>query len=713
MPDFENHKDVLALKEKAQEADRDNREKVREVQHFLHKPDGQWEPSVINKMSGRPRYTFDQCNDIVDDIAGEMERADFGIKVQPAGGDATTDIAKTYNGLIRNIENISNAKQVYDKASRNMTGAGLAGWRVRQRWGETDSFEQDLYIDPMHNWVDRVWFDPAHQLETGEDANYCFVLTPMTKDDYKEEFPNGSNIGVSDDKTSEVYFNKAETILTGEFIYKVKVKREVVLMSDNSVYVVDEKFKSVADELKDKGITEVRRRTREVSQVKTRLFDGGDWLSDAQDTVFELLPLVPEYANFNVTEGGKITYWGSITKKMDAQRVYNYSESRKIEETALAPREKIIMTREQAANDLVTLATLNTNSDPMQLYTHVAGQPPPFKVGGASINPGLETTSNSALQNLRSGIGQVPNQPVGLRSGVAVELEQNKNDTKNIKYFTTREIAITHTCKVLINAIPKVYDTRREVRIIGQDGGSESVTLKQSVFDEQSQKTIELNDLSKGFYDVVCEMGPAFQNKQAETVAAFNEIASIDPTIIQTGKDIWFKNMTVPGMDAMAERARIQLFQQGLIPEDQMTDDEKEQLRVAQEQAANQPPQEDPLMIAAQAELMKAQTQAQEAQLKAQIDTQGVQLEQARLQLQSQKQQADQQKAEFEARTKQVEFLSKQGKEQAEALKTQTETLSILQNTLVKAQEGGITGPGLVQAFIDQANIVNEQQDNS
>ena len=711
MPDFESHSDVLILLEEAQETDHDNREKVREVRHFLDKPDGQWESTVVSKMTGRPRYTFDQCNDIVDDIAGEMELADFDSKTSPAGGDATVEIAKTYDGLIRNIKATSEAQTIFNQAGRNMVGAGLAGWRIVQRWGSGDSFEQDLFIDPINNYVDRVWFLP-HELQTGEDAEGCFVLTAMPMNEYEAKFPDGSGKGVTDDKTSEVYFNKPKTIVIGEFIYKKDAQRELVLMSDNSVYVVDDKFESVKDELVEQGITEVKRRMRDAKEVKTHLFDGDDWLQEAEDTVFNLLPVIPVFGNFNISES-KIIYWGAITKKMDAQRAYNYTESRKVEDVALGPKEKLLMTREQAANDTATLATLNTNSDPVQFYTHVDNQAPPFKVQANQINPGLESVSQSALGNLRSGITPTQGQPVGLRSGVAVELEQNKADTKNIKYFKAVEIAICQSDKVVINAAPKTYDTKRQIRIIGQDGTKEMVTIHESVFDEEKQKTVELNDLSQGQYDITCEMGPAFQNKQSETVAAFNDAAKLDPSIIENGKDIWFKNMTVPGMDAMAERARIQLFQQGLIPEDQMTDDEKEQLRVAQEQAANQPPQEDPLMIAAQAELMKAQTQAQEAQLKAQIDTQGVQLEQARLQLQSQKQQADQQKAEFEARTKQVQFLSKQGKEQAEALKTQTETLSILQNTLVKAQEGGITGPGLVQAFIDQANIVNEQQDNS
>ena len=43
-------------------------------------------------------------------------------------------------------------------------------------------------------------------------------------------------------------------------------------------------------------------------------------------------------------------------------------------------------------------------------------------------------------------------------------------------------------------------------------------------------------------------------------------MAAIDPTFLQQGKDIMLKNLSVPGMDQMAERARVELLNAGLIP---------------------------------------------------------------------------------------------------------------------------------------------------
>jgi len=254
---FDDHGGVLAMLADAQSVESERRGKVREVHSFLNEPDGQWEDSVSDDFSGRPRYTLDRCNDIVDDIAGEMEQADFNISIKPAGGDSTKDLAKTYDGLIRYIENLSNATDIFNAAGRSMVAAGFDCWRVAQRWGDNNSFDQDLYIDPISDAVDKVWFDPNSVLPTREDARWCFVLQAMVKVDYEEAFPKGSAQSISEatyDFTNTLQtFDKPDVVVVGEFLYKVKHKVRIVEMNNGSVYVDDEKYQQIKDELAQSG----------------------------------------------------------------------------------------------------------------------------------------------------------------------------------------------------------------------------------------------------------------------------------------------------------------------------------------------------------------------------------------------------------------------------------------------------------------------------
>jgi len=286
--------------------------------------------------------------------------------------------------------------------------------------------------------------------------------------------------------------------------------------------------------------------------------------------------------------------------------------------------------------------------------------------------------------------------------------------------------------KVLINAIPRVYDSTRQVRILEEDGTSSMVTLHQTVFDEQSQQNVELNDLSKGDYDVLCDFGPAFNSQQKETTQAFLDMAAIDPSFLQQGKDIMLKNLAVPGMDQMAERARVELLNAGLIPETQWTDEERQQIQAQQEAAQNQPPQEDPLMIAARAEELKGQADMQSAQNK-QAEVQGnQQLKMMELQLRDKElnlrqQEFDragnakfnveaakidqgQQKIDQASQQMQIDATFKAQAAQQQQINDAIANLKTIQDA---SGDATIIGPGLIDNMRTQSDIVSEKQNDS
>ena len=688
---FDDHGGVLKLLREAQDVEKDVREIVREVHAFLDDKDGQWDDHAQKAFAGRPRYTLDKCNDLVDDIAGAMEQSDFNIKVGPAGGDATQDLAKTYDGMIRNIENLSDASDVYDAANRNVVRAGMDGWRVNQRWGDNNTFDQDLYIDHVADWVDRVWFDPNSVLQTREDAEYAFVLSSMTKRSYKQKFPQGKGKSVSvGDHTTIMSERTPENIVVGEILYKVPMKRRIVELTTGAVYVDDDKFKKIQDELAQEGATVKRERSRDTIEVKTRIFDGSDWLTPVQNTVFDMLPLVPQYANFGVRKQVP-NYWGIVTKKMDAQRIYNYSESRKVEDGAFAPLAKILVTKTQIGGEKVAWERLNVSSDPALPYESddSPGVKAPYKIGGAEINPGLESTSQSMLQNLQStaGIDQLPNQPLGLQSGLAVELKQQRGDTRNWKYTKSKQIAVCLTGKILMRAIPKVYDTERQVRIINEDSSVEMVMLNERVVDTQTEEPVEIIDLSKGVYDVVCDVSKSFKNRQGETVNSIVEVAAIDPTIIEEGRDVLYKNMNAPGFDILAERVRQKMVLAGSIPEDQLTDEEIEFL-------AEQPePPPDPI-----AEALARQAEADDDR----IELAGIEAVRKDKETDAKiaKQQSD------EARDS-LKLAMEQVTQAAEVLNTQAASWKLMREAM---GIDTITGPGGLADFIEQARIIAEAQ---
>jgi hypothetical protein len=659
MLDYQDHSKVLLAVTDCQDNESDMRENVRECQYFLETKDGQWEPGIIENMtqSKRPRYTDDRCNPIVDSIAGEMEQNVFAIKVQSTGSTGSKETAETIEGLIRNIENISGASLVYSSVCRALVGSGLGGFEIVQDYIDADTFDQDLFIKPLEDFQNRVWFDEGSIMQDRSDAKWCIVIDEITRAEYDEQFPDGGKVSIGQDRESEVYVEKVDTISVGRFLYKKPVDIEIIRMSNGAVYKLDDKFESIRDELQLAGIVpevdeqgEEKTRKRKSHLVCQRYMDGGGWLGESEETVFNLLPVIPCYGNFKIIDR-KVVYRGAINKVMDQQRVHNMAFSREAEDVVLAPKLKYWGTVEQRKGHGDTIKSLNTNSNPWQDYNHEAGVPPPYMQGGSQINPGLSALNINTADAINQAAGVFSAQQgnnVGLQSGVALEKQIDKGDISTRKYFTSFETAIRYAGKVIIGAIPKVYDATREQIILNEDGTNESVSLNTVVYDKQTQQQVTINDLSVGEYDVNIQVGAAYSSKQDQMVEAFTRIAAIDPTIMELARDVWFRNINQPGMDDVADRARAIAIRNGTIPQEQLTDEE---LQAIEQQQQSQQQQPDPMMVAAEAEMQKAQAdmataqnKSQELKINAQLESARIVLEREKVALQRQQQDLDVQK---------------------------------------------------------------------
>ena len=636
MPNYTDHAEVIQLLEKTQDADQDNRSEAREDQKFVSKKDGQWEDSVINLYQDAPRYTFDHTSPIIDQIAGDISAADFDIKVKPAGGGATKDNAELLDGLIRNIETMSNAQGIYAKAGRKIATGGFDAWMLKSDYANDESFDQDLMIEYIFNAYDRVWFDLASVEQDRSDADHAFLLSAIPIGTYRERFPDGSGLGVSQGTDyDEDYCDKAEYVIIGHVYYRKLKPRDLVKVNTGEVFEGAE-FDKVKDELAEMGIEETDRRTVNDSVFCVRKFDGAGWLEEAEETVFSYVPIIPTYGNFEVIENKPIWH-GAVRKLRDPQRVYNYGKSREVAEGALSPKPKYWATPKQVQGYEDELATLNTNNKPVQIYNVDAEAPnPPQQQGGAMVNQGLVMLSDSMQQIMGQSAGifaaGMGNQAEFAQSGIAIDKLQKKGNNITTKYFTSLEMAICHTAKILIDAIPRVYDAQRQIRIMNEDGSFDMKEIFQPVLDNETGQIVYMNDLSAGKYDVTCVAGQSYDSRQSETLDQMLQMIAVDPSSVEMGADIIWQQMSGGGTSAMAERKRRQLFEAGLIPDVQLTEEEQAE----KQQMEQQPPQPDAAMALAQAEMAKAEADMQSNQLTAQKNQNEVQLKVEELKLKQQ-----------------------------------------------------------------------------
>ena len=581
----------------------DYRELSREDDVFCLAKDGQWEDNVVRNMSGRPRYTFDKTNPVIEDIMAEVEGMDFGARVRPAGGGATKELAETYAGVIRYIENISNAPNVLRAVTRRQLRRGVDFIRLSTDWAGNSGFNQDIYIKDIKDSINRVWLG-YHEEQDGSDADEAWQVHAMPPEDFKERYGRKcKSIGIGQESTIGNHEYKPELALYLEYLYKKPYKKTVALMSDGSEVEVTAETEAAFDELALVGVTEVRRRTMESYKVFSRFLDAEDWLGKELETVWCSIPVIPIYGNFEVTEG-KVIYSGIVRRLMDPQRTYNYARSREIEEGALAPRRKLMMTKKQAGDKDVMrqLKEMNTSADPVQFYVPDEQAPQPYETAGPQINPNLANTAAAAANDIveTSGIfsAQQGHNP-RYQSGFAIEQMISKGDAKTTRWLNNTAIAYRRVMLMLIKAIPKIYDSERVIRIENNDGSEESVELNKEVIDQQTGKLVKINDLSQGQYAVTVDLDKAYKSKRQESAERMIQLAAVDPTIMIEAADIVYGNLDVPGADQIKERKRAAMLKAGLIPDSQMTEEEKQEadilIQQQQQQMAMQQQQQAPV----------------------------------------------------------------------------------------------------------------------
>jgi len=631
---YDNHEDVLKVLKSDQKAEEDLREQLDKEVEFINHPQGQWEPNVWSDFSGRPRYTFDQCKPAISKVWAEMAANEYSASVQPIGGGATEETSNVIDGLFRNIYAISSFEDISTKAGKRMISVGMSGWRVVSKYADPTSFYQDLMIIPVNNFHRRVWFDANAEMQTKEDANHVFHLsnlphhkaTKMAKREVES---------ITDNRTSSSYQYKPEdTIIVGEILYKKRRKKMIYMLDDGDFSVVDD------DGLIERGLTpdsEGVLDSRETEEVKvfSRKFDGVDWIGEEKPTVFSMLPIIPEFANFDISEDGKTTYCGLIRPIMDHQRVFNYAESRKVEESVLSPRRKIFVDDRVAEGYTDEFGNINRDPRAIQLFNGKGADKakvPFFETMGPAPNPAVSEVADNMIRNIQLSLG-LPNELENIQSthkdsDFRFENRASMGQVGTFEYYRSHKVALEHTAKVILGAIPNVYDTERKLRII--DEGNQSSEVDINKVDQSTGERI--NDLLTGKYDVVVNMGKDFESRQADANTAILELGNVNPEVVMRNTDIIASNIKAPGMRTVADRERDFLFKNGVIPEEQWTDEEKERMAAQQQ---NQ--QEDPNTIIAQSQVEIAQAETAKVQTQLLIEQAKLEQKQIEMQIKAQK----------------------------------------------------------------------------
>lgn len=544
--------------EYAADAELDNRENALEDLRFCN---GEQWPEGIKKQrddEGRPCLTINRLPQFVKHVINSQRQNRPSIKVKPVDDKSDPGLARVYEGLIRNIEQQSLADAAYDTALEFGVKGGFGYFRVITEYSNDDAFEQDIRIKRIANPF-TVYLDPDHQEPDASDMGWCFVTELLDKDVFEARYPGADSSefdsGLGDDKT---WFSE-DKIRVAEYWRKVPTKKLIGLLEDGTVTDVD-KLPLEVQPVK----------TREVTcyKIEWRLITGKEVL-ETREWAGKYIPIIPVFGDETNIEGRKI-YSGLVRWAKDPQRMYNYWRTQATELVALAPKAPFLVTPEQVENFEDVWKTANTKTHAYLPYNHT-GAPLPQRQPFANSPIGAVNEALAASDDIKATTG-IYNPSLGMESnetsGRAIIARQRQGDNATFNYIDNLSRAIAHCGRILVDLIPKIYDTPRIVRLMNDDS-EEMVEINKVVQTPLGETRI--NDLSVGKYDVVVSVGPAYATRRQEAAESMLQFIQSSPNAGPLIADLVAKNMDWPGAEEIAERLRKALpphiSGQGLPPE--------------------------------------------------------------------------------------------------------------------------------------------------
>lgn len=530
----------------------------------------QWDDTMrkARENEGRPALTTNKVKQHNRQITNDARQNKPCVRVSPVDDGADKETAEIFNGMIRHIEANSSADTAYDTAGEFAVDAGLGYWRIITDYADEKSFDQEIYIKPVTNPLS-VLLGP-HTEPDGSDAQYGFVYEDIPNDEFDAKWPDVERkswiIGDKSDWATK------DTTRVLEY-YKIVEQKDTLCLDANS----GETF--MLSEVEDKETAKAIKadpafRKRPVSKKSVKWYKiAGDEVLEQTDWLGKYIPIV-RVVGEEVEIEGKIHRKGHTRAMKDAQRMYNYNSSAAIEYGALQTKTPIIATAEAIEGHEEYWNRANTQNVPYLPYNAFdeSGQPLPMPQRMVAPAPaqlflqGMQTASEEmkmASGQYDASMGAKSNET----SGRAIVARQREGDTATFHFIDNVARAIKFTGMILVDLIPKIYDTARIVRILGEDGSDDKARIdpeqQQAMVEQQGQdgKIERIYNLGVGRYDVTVTVGPSYGSKRAEAFQAFTELSSRNPQLMQIAGDLVMRAADFPMAEELAKR-----FEKALPP---------------------------------------------------------------------------------------------------------------------------------------------------
>jgi len=616
------HDEALAQFDDVQSALRDERLQCLQDRRFYSLAGSQWEGPLWDQYENKPKFEVNKIMLAVIRVVNEYRNNRITVDFVSKDGAENDKLAEVCDGLYRADEQASVADEAYDNAFEEAVGGGIGAWRLRTVYEDEEDPEDDrqrIRIEPIFDADSSVFFDLGAKRQDKSDAKFCFVVTSMTRQAYKDTWGDDPTDWPKIIHQYEFDWCTPDVVYVAEY-YKVEEKTETIRIFQ-TITGEEERY-TQADFAKDEmleetlaaiGTVEVRQRRIKTKRVRKYIMSGGKVLEDAGYIAGKCIPIVVVYGKRWFVDNVE-RCMGHVRLAKDAQRLKNMQLSKLGEISALSSVEKPILTPEQVAGHQVMWAEDNLKDYPYLLINPITDQNGNQAVSGpvaytrsAAIPPAMAALLQITETDMQDILGnpQGADKMVSNISGKAVEMIQARVDGQAFIYMSNFAKGMKRCGEIWLSMAKDIYtEDKRKMKTIAPTGEAGMVELMQPTIDQETGEVVMANDLTSATFDVIADVGPSSSTKRQATVRALTGMLQItqDPETAQVITAMAMMNMEGEGISDANSYFRKKLLRMGVV---KPTDMEAEEL-MAEMQGKPQDPNAMYLQAAAENETAKA-----------------------------------------------------------------------------------------------------------
>lgn len=524
---------------------------------------GQWDKNAkgLRKKHKRPVLQWNRVPVYVQQVVNDGRQNKPSIRVAP-GPDGEPHTAEYLQARIRHIEYEANADTAKDTARDQQVTSGRGFIRVGTEY-IPGTFDQRVTLDRIENQFSVIW-DPASVQYDRSDADWCFVISLISKDAHERKYGKASVvnrldfaeamqlapdwIGIGDD---------SEMIQIAEYYVKEYKPRTLCLLGSTGLPAWKDDIAEVYEQLQAQGLI-IEEREEPSPTIIQYCINGAEVL-EKTEWIGSTIPIIPVWGREATINGKRRTF--SLTRNAQGpQQLLNLYVSNLAEFIGQMPKTPwtVPVGGIPAASER---DWANANNSPLAYLLYEQ-----FDSQGRPINPPNRLLAEPPIQALVIGINQcidgikaamgIYDASLGAQSnetsGIAIQRRRQQSNVTNYHFPDNEARSNKYLGQILVEILPKLDKKGGVYPVRTEDGKTHLVPIGVEHKDWKTGQIV-VHDLKKGQYGVTVSTGPSYQSQRQEAYDRDAALVQANPELMWAIGPQMFRSDDTAGAEERAD----------------------------------------------------------------------------------------------------------------------------------------------------------------